>query len=184
MTLILEVPIASIAIVLTILSWRTLQAIKHLDVGKSFWVPVLTAGVFFFAGSILAILSDLGYTFLPYTTEIIASTRLLALCVLVSGVYMYSRKITKNLIEKLKIPTATGASVEEEPEVETESSTFVLERMVKKTPKKECGCRFNFGYLRTMPRDAALPEGCLSCNRVIECKHSGVKKIEKNQSNR
>jgi hypothetical protein len=65
MTLILEVPLASIAIVLTLLSWKTLQAIKHLDVGKSFWIPVLSSGIFFFAGSVVAILGELGLSFTP-----------------------------------------------------------------------------------------------------------------------
>ena len=179
MTLILEVPLAAIAVILAALSWKTLKAIKHLDVGKSFWIPVLSSGIFFFTGSVLAILSDVGLSFTPYMIDIATTSRLIALCVLVGGVYMYSRKITKNLVEKFIVPTN---GVEAEPEVETESSTFILERIVKKTSKKRESCKYHFGYLRTMPRDVSLPEDCLACNRVIECKHSAVKKVENAQS--
>jgi hypothetical protein len=181
MTLILEVPLASIAIVLIVLSWKTLQAIKHLDVGKSFWIPALSSGIFFFAGSVVAILSDLGLSFTPYMVEIVAGSRLLALCMLVSGIYMYSRKITRNLVEKFTLPTD---AVQAEPETEKESSTFVLERIVKKISRKEPNCNYYFGYLRTMPRDVSIPEECFDCGRVIDCKHSSVKKVENDMNRR
>ena len=176
MTLIFEIPLALIAVFLTALGVKTLGAIKHLGVGKSFWIPILSSGIFFFAGSSAAILSDLGISFLPYLVEIEATCRLIGLCVLLSGIYMYSRKITKNLVEKFVIPVEGKIP---EPEEKTESSRFVLERIIKKTSKKTNDCNYHFGYLRTMPKETSLPEECLGCTRVIECKHSSTKKPEK-----
>jgi len=45
MTLIFEIPLALIAVFLTALGVKTLGAIKHLDVGKSFWIPILSSGI-------------------------------------------------------------------------------------------------------------------------------------------
>ena len=104
MNLIFEVPLASIAVFLIALSLKTLGAIKHLGVGKSFWIPILSSGIFFFAGSFVAILSEFGLSFFPYSIEVEGTCRLIGLCVLLSGIYMYSRKITKNLVEKLIVP--------------------------------------------------------------------------------
>jgi hypothetical protein len=173
MILIFDIPVASIAVFLIVLSLKTLGAIKHLGVGKSFWIPILSSGIFFFAGSLAAILTDLGMSFLPYAVEIEATCQLIGLCVLLSGIYMYSRKITKNLVEKFIIPVDGKMPKSEE---KTQSSPFALERIIKKTSKKTNGCNYHFGYLRTMPKDTSLPEECLGCNRVIECKHSQTKK--------
>jgi hypothetical protein len=173
MVLILEVPLACIAIVLSGISWRTLRSIKHLSVGKSFWIPVLLSGIFFFAGSILAILSDLGFSFTAHTVEVVSVSRLLALCFLVGGISTYSRKIAKNLGEKLTLPVRT---VEVESNEETETSESIIEQLGEKTVEKKVDCKHQLGYLRTLPRRAHIPEECLGCHRIIECKYSIVKK--------
>ena len=175
MVLILEVPLACIAIVLSGISLRTLRSIKHLSVGKSFWIPVLSSGIFFFAGSMVAILSDLGLSFTAYTVEVVSVSRLLALCFLVGGVYTYSRKITKNLVEKLTLPVR---AVEVESNEETETSESIVERLDEKTVEKEVDCKHQFGYLRSLPRRAPIPEECLGCHRIIECKYSIVGKAK------
>ena len=36
----------------------------------------------------------------------------------------------------------------------------------EKTPS-ECG--FRFGYLKTLPREATLPDGCLTCSKLLQC---------------
>jgi len=36
----------------------------------------------------------------------------------------------------------------------------------EKTPS-ECG--FRFGYLKTLPRDATIPDGCLTCPKLLQC---------------
>ena len=117
MALLYEVPLAAIALILTILSYRTLRAIKHLNVGKAFWIPVLMSGIFFFSGSIIAIFSDLGFSF-NFIVEISSVSRLLALCILLSGIYMYSRKITKNLAQTFIFPTE-AISKEEAEEIKS-----------------------------------------------------------------
>ncbi len=41
-------------------------------------------------------------------------------------------------------------------------------------------CTYQFGHLRTLKMDAPIPDECLSCDRIIECKHSSAKP-KKNQ---
>jgi hypothetical protein len=174
MALLYEVPLAAIALILTILSYRTLRAIKHLNVGKAFWIPVLISGIFFFSGSIIAISSDLGFSF-NYMVDIASISRLLALCILLSGIYMYSRKITKNLAQKFILPTE---AISEEKAEEIEVSESVIERVEEKETPKIVECKHSMGYLRTLPKDVPIPEECLSCEKIIECKHSYLRKSD------
>jgi len=193
LALILEIVVASIAVVLILLSLKTLQAIKHLGVGKSFWTPVAASGFLFFFGSIIAILFELNFALTTYTDEVVQISRLLALCVLVGGIYSYSRKVIKNLGEKFALPVRTIA---EDHTGETESPISpatasvaqapppppdpIQERILQESLKKEAEpeCKYKFGYLRTLPKDASIPDECLSCDRIIECKHSLVKTAE------
>lgn len=178
MVLILEIPLASIAIVLSAVCWKTMQTIKHLGVGKSFWIPVLCSGIFSFAGSIMAILDDLGISFTTYTAETVSVSRLLALCFLAGAVYTYSRKITMNLAEKLTLPAETG---EEESDKEVYTPITVMSEE-KRTVPKEVHCRHQLGYLRTLPRRTPIPEECVCCHQIIECKYSLVKKAKENSA--
>ena len=168
MVLYLEVPLAGIAIVLSALSWKTLRKIKHLDVGKSFWIPVMLSGIFFFTGSVTAILSDLGYSF-AYSIEFALIGRLFGLCLLVGGVYAYSRQISRNLFGEFITP-AYQATVEKK--AETEPSKSIIEESYEKKPAEEANCKHKLGYLKTLPRNTPLPKECLSCRKIIECKHS------------
>lgn len=174
MVLVLEVPLAAIALVLSLVSWKTLRAIKHLDVGKSFWIPVLLSGTFFLAGNVVAILNDLGLSFTTYTVEVVAVSRLLALCTLLGGVYTYSRKITKNLAEKFTLPTSAAAIASDNEKVEVSES--ILERVDEKKSAKDVDCKYKFGYLQTLPTSAPIPDDCLNCYQIIECKHSYLRK--------
>jgi len=36
----------------------------------------------------------------------------------------------------------------------------------EKTPSE---CKFRFGYLKTLPKDAAIPDGCLTCSKLLQC---------------
>lgn len=179
MVLVLEVPVAAIALVLSLLSWKTLRAIKHLDVGKSFWIPVLLSGTFFLAGSFVAILNDLGLSFTIYTIEMIAVIKLLALCTLVSGVYTYSAKIVKNLGETFTLPTSTLTVTSDSEKVEVAEPS--LERMSNKTPANNVECKHKFGYLQTLPRGTPIPDDCLNCHQIIECKHPYLGKTTSKQ---
>ena len=176
MVLILEVPLASIALVLSIVSLKTIKAIKHIGVGRSFWIPILCSSIFFFAGSIVAVISDLDFASAINNAEIVSGFRLVGLCCLAGGVYTYSRKITKNLGEQL---TFMAKNVEKEPEKEKEASTPLIELLAEKsTVETEVDCKHQLGYLRTLPRRAHIPEECLGCHQIIECKYSIVKKTK------
>jgi len=193
LVLILEIVVASVAVALILLSLKTLQAIKHLGVGKSFWMPVAVSGFLFFFGSIIAILFELNFSLTAYTNEVVQISRLLALCNLVSGVYSYSRKVTKNL-GKFTIPErAVKANHAAETEAQVVAPVaqaleppplLIRERIVRESPRKEAEprCRYQFGYLRTLPKGAPIPDECLSCDRIIECKHSLAKTVESHAS--
>ena len=34
-------------------------------------------------------------------------------------------------------------------------------------PPTECG--YHFGYLKTLPKEAAIPDGCLTCSKLLPC---------------
>jgi hypothetical protein len=172
MVLFLEVPLAGIAIVLSTLSWKTFCKIKHLDVGKSFWIPIMLSGIFFFTGSIIGILSDLSYSF-AYSIEFALISRLFALCILLGGVYAYSRQISRNLAGKFISSTYQTAV---ETNEETEPPKSIVEESYEKKPAEETNCRHGLGYLKTLPKNTPIPEDCLSCPKVIECKHSYLSK--------
>lgn len=173
--------IASIAVVLIITSLKTLQVIKYLGVGKSFWMPVAVSGFFFFFGSVIAILFELNFALTEFTDEVVQASRLLALCILVGGVYSYSRKVTRNLGENF---TLAEKAVKEDTTDEIEIPVTAPSMAVRKKPMQESShnesereCRHKFGYLRTRRADAPIPDECLSCGRIIECKHSSTKTV-------
>ena len=210
MVLILEIAVASIAVALILLSLKTLQAIRHLGIGKSFWTPIAISGFLFFFGSVVAILFELNFTLMPYTDEVVQISRLLALCILVGGVYSYSRRVTKNLGEKFRAPVRAvkaDAEANEDEEVEEPISTervspepayqepaypdvpagpveppaeSIPERVIQQSLETETTqeCKYRFGYLRTLPKDASIPDECYSCDKIIDCKHSQAKTLE------
>lgn len=185
--------VAGIAVALILLSLKTLQSIKHLGVGKSFWTPVAVSGFLFFFGSVVAILFELNFTLTTYTDEVVGISRLGALVVLVGGVASYSRKVTKNLGEQFRIPSRAveadaGADNEAEAPVAplvpaasvAPAAPSIHERIIKESLKTEAvqECKYRFGYLRTLPRNESIPDECLSCDKIIECKHSQAKTLE------
>jgi hypothetical protein len=200
--------VASFAVALILLSLKTLQAIKHLGIGKSFWTPVAVSGFLFFFGSIVAILFELNFSLMPYTDEVVQISRLMALGILVVGVYSYSRKVTGNLAEKFPVPVRAvkaDAKTDEQAEgtvssehVSKESAHYepaypdvpagpveppaesIPERIIQETLEKEAvqECKYRFGYLRTLPKDASIPDECFSCDKIIDCKHSKARMLE------
>jgi len=152
--------------------------IKHLNVGKSFWIPILLSGIFFLAGNVVAILNDLGISFAAYTAEAVAVSWLIALCTLLSGIFMYSRKITKNLAEKFTLPASTTAITAEEEKVEVSVTEYNLRRAHERASATDTECKHKFGYLQTLPKSAAIPDECLNCHKIIECKHVYLRRTE------
>jgi len=46
--------------------------------------------------------------------------------------------------------------------------------LVKSTAKKEKGssrCSQQFGYLRSLPKNASVPQECLTCKKMLECRN-------------
>ena len=37
---------------------------------------------------------------------------------------------------------------------------------VEKTPSE---CPFQFGYLKTLPKETAIPDECLTCSKLLQC---------------
>ena len=182
-----EVVFASIAAILSILSFITLRAIRHLGVGKSFWIPVFVSSIIFLIGSVITILYEIGFSLTTQTLEVVQVSRILALCILGCGVYSYSRKVKGSLKEEFSIPEQVfkeqlNLESSDESNVESEAPLgegSVHERRIEESLKKETTpeCKHRLGYLQTIPKDASIPDECLGCDRVIECKHSLMKTL-------
>ena len=169
--IILNITFALISTLLCALGWSTLKTIRHLNVGKTFWIPVCVAGLFFSIGSITTIFNEVGFS-LPSINEIGQIAQLIALCFLSGGIYGYSKSIRKNLSEKFIIPetisTQNGkmeADIAPPPSVDKRTMASNNLRI-----EAASGCSHHFGYLRTFPINASLPEECLSCDKIMECK--------------
>jgi len=37
---------------------------------------------------------------------------------------------------------------------------------VEKAPAE---CEFHFGYLKSLPKEAGVPDGCLTCSKLLQC---------------
>ncbi len=167
-----NITFALISTLLCVLGWSTLKTIRHLNVGKRFWIPVCLAGTFFSIGSITTIFNEVGLS-LPSIIEIGQITQLIALCFLLGGIYGYSKSIRKNLSEKFIIPTATSTQNDKmeaviAPKPSVDKRATPSNNLKTKTASE---CSHEFGYLRTFPLNSSLPEECLKCDKVIECKH-------------
>ncbi len=108
-----DILFALVATVLGVLGLGTFKAIKHLGIGKSFWVPIFLSGVLFVFGSAVRIFHEfaveLGWSLTIYTDEIVRFSWLLALCILMGCIYNYSRKV-KTAIRVSRQKDATSAA--------------------------------------------------------------------------
>ena len=88
---------ALVAAVLGILGQGTFKSIKHLGIGKTFWIPVFLSGVLFVFGSVVRIFHEFAVEYswiaMSYTDEIVRISWLLALTILFGSIYNYSRKV-------------------------------------------------------------------------------------------
>ena len=160
-----------ISVSLCVLGWNTLKAIKYLNVGKLFWIPIFLSSVLFAVSSLITILNDV---FLSLTTafEIEQITQLIALCFLSVGIFSYSKIIRRNIPGK--------DSIREDVSTEQDKISACLAQKgyidyveisshdFQNSNSSECN--HQVGYLATFPPDASLPEECMSCDKIIECK--------------
>jgi hypothetical protein len=167
-----NIAFASIAALLCVLSWKTLKNIKYLNVGKSFWIPAFVSGLLFAIGSIISIINELVLS-LTVAAEIVQITELIAFCSLSVGIYTYSKMIRKNLPDKYIIQEAKSTKNDIDAYIaSTRSSDKPTTALNNATVETFSRCNHGFGYLSTFPDNASLPEECLSCDRIMDCKHS------------
>jgi hypothetical protein len=191
----LEVVFAVTAAVLNVLSLLTHRSIRHLRVGRAFWIPVFVSSTLFLIGSVVAILFDLGLS-IPFiyltTDEFVQLTRIFAICTLVGGIYSYSRQVRSilpkeepKLLPDVKVKLTLASEQEDENAQkkgefrESPYQTTAVVQDEQAAPTESAHCEHELGYLQTLPRDAPLPEECFSCDRIIDCKHSPMKKAVK-----
>lgn len=170
---------ALIAAMLGLLGLHTFRAVKHLGTGKSFWMPVFLSGALFLFGSIVTIFHEVNFSLTTLTDEVVQISQLLAICSLLVGIYSYSRKVSINLAEKFTIPENVAipeniATETLEKEASVPMPSPIHERITYENPKTDIipTCNHHFGHLRTLPKNASIPDECLSCSRIVECKHS------------
>jgi hypothetical protein len=179
-----EVAVAATAIVVSILSFKTLRAIRHLGVGRPFWIPIFASSLLFLIGSALTILLETGFS-LPRHTEAVYISRILALGLLAVGVFSYSRRVTGSLNEEFTIPDhlyEERRKVEAPDEDAVKPEPPISEKHVQETIIEESAatleCQHHLGYLQTLPKSIAIPDECLGCEHVIECRHSLAKTVK------
>jgi hypothetical protein len=138
------------------------------------------SGIFFIVGSIVTIFHEVNFPLTNRTDEIAHVSRLIALALLVYGIYGYSTKVRQNLTKEYSIPEKEESIKIEVPIEESLETEATLQESRKAETAPEC--KHRFGYLRTLPRNAPIPNECLSCDKIIECKHSLVSKLESQAS--
>jgi hypothetical protein len=168
-----NIAFAVIAALLSVLGWNTLKNIRYLNVGKSFWIPIVGSGILFSLSSIITIFNELVLS-LTITVEIGQITQLIALCFLSASVYSYSKMIRKNIPEKYIVPEASSTDYGKMKDYRAPSRSVDKKKMTSDNLAVETasGCNHQLGYLRTFPTNSSLPEECLSCDKIMECKHS------------
>ena len=115
--------------------------------------------------------------------------RIAALCVLIVGVYSYSRKVKASLTEEFSVPKQifketleADAPLEQAPQYFSRQQSNFRENTKLENKKTEATqeCKHKYGYLRTLPRNASIPDECLGCNKIIKCKHNLATTLESN----
>jgi hypothetical protein len=154
------------------LGWNTLKAIKYLNVGKLFWIPLFLSSLLFAISSLITILND-AFLSLTIAFEIEQIIQLTALCFLSVGIYSYSKMIKRNMPENIipeEIPTQKNKNNPYSPLTSSAYHKKDASNDFQKSSSSECN--HQLGYLATFPPDASFPEECLSCDKIMECKQS------------
>jgi hypothetical protein len=169
-----DITFAIVAAILSILSWHTFRAIRHLRVGRSFWIPTFVSGAVFLVGSIFAILQQTNLQLTTNTNEATHVSQILALCILVGGIYSYSRKVKGSLTKRFSIQEGKDLKNIKTKTQEGLTIEVPQERKVPESTKVEAVsvCKRQFGYLRMLPIGAVVPNECLNCSRLMECRYS------------
>ena len=158
---------------LCVLGWNTLKAIKYLNVGKLFWIPLFLSSFLFAISSLIAILNEV-FLSLTIAFEIEQITQLTALCFLAVGIYSYSKMIKINMPEKSIFPEEIPTQKRKNTPYSPLTTSFYHKKDASNDFQKSYSseCNHQLGYLAAFPADASFPEECLSCNKIMECKQS------------
>ena len=158
---------------LCVLGWNTLKAIKYLNVGRLFWIPILLSSVLFAVSSLITILNDAFFS-LTIAFEIEQISQLIALCFLSVGIFSYSKIIKRNIPEKNIVPEDSTMQKRKNTPYSPLTTSIYHEKDASNQFQKRTSseCNHEVGYLATLPANASLPEECLSCSKVMECKQS------------
>ncbi len=104
----LDIMFALMAAVLGILAHGTFKSIKHMGIGKTFWIPIFVSGILFVFGSTVRIFHEFALEYswpaMTYTDEIIRVSWLLAITILFGSIYSYSKKVKTTI----KLTTQQG----------------------------------------------------------------------------
>lgn len=104
----LDIMFALMAAVLGILAHGTFKSIKHMGIGKTFWIPIFVSGILFVFGSTVRIFHEFALEYnwpaMTYTDELIRVSWLLAITILFGSIYSYSKKVKTTI----KVTTQQG----------------------------------------------------------------------------
>ena len=170
--IILNIAFGLISASLCVLGWNTLKAIKYLNVGKLFWIPLFLSSFLFAISSLITILND-AFLSLTVAFEIEQITQLIALCFLSFGTYSYSKIIKRNMPENV-IPEGNPKQKRKNTPYSPLTNSIYHEEDGPSNFQKRTSseCSHQLGYLTNLPANASLPDECLSCNKIMECKQS------------
>jgi len=102
----------------------------------------------------------LGLSMLSF--ELSAIDLILVIAVIVLLILYITKSSTKTATEEKQMPKITSLETETEGEVQSPTSP----------PKNSVECPYNFGYLKKLGKDAAIPDECLGCSRMMTCLYS------------
>jgi len=77
------------------------------------------------------------------------------------------REEPKSLVQSLEIGDEKPSKPIEKPKMQE-----------KKTPPSSRDCPHFFGYVRSLPKNTAIPDECLGCPWIVECLTHTVEKVE------
>jgi len=90
---------------------------------------------------------------------------------------------TQRVAQKLPVavtPQIGGSSTQSKQEIPTPTPTFNQPQEIPKPEKtvpptkpesasSKRDCLHHFGYLRTLPKNAPIPDECFGCQKIVEC---------------
>ncbi len=105
---------------------------------------------------------------LPF--ELSAIDLILAIAVIVLLLLYITRSMAKPSTRER--PLVKKESSAEKPATEAVVPAEEREKTASTRIQPQTGsgkCPFEFGYLRKLGKEASIPDGCLSCSRMLEC---------------